>query len=149
MVLSSFCHFQAHLWLSNILSGAARVFSGALENTCSYRAVLKMLQYVTYRIVLHWSSWVGSLGRLLGNFGGSWYLLPRAAENIDTSWCNHCTALQETWNSVHRSSSQYFISTRHCLYDTPSCYNHKKIRYTIIWHVLSTYVNLYIYIQSI
>jgi hypothetical protein len=98
-----------------VLSVCARAFSRTLESTCSDRGAFRILQVLTIRIGVK----LGLLRPLLRSAGD---LVPYSLT----------------------SGALGSITTRHFIDCNGLCSSH-KIRYTIIWHVLSMSLYMYTY----
>jgi len=113
------------LELCKVFSDSARAFSRASESTCSDGGAFRMLRNLNIRIVIFWSSCAGP------------WLASRAAktsvQDLQETWCRILTPVVLTVPYPQGISSIILV-----------CYSH-KIRYIILWHVLSKSLYIYTY----
>lgn len=105
VLLTNSIYFQARLQYSMVLSDDTRRFWNSLESTCCSGGMLKMLYYLTYRIVKWWKSW------------DFWTGVVEMLRTAETSvqlwkrlyiWCNTLTTVSCRVISQHRIRSITF-----------------------------------------
>jgi len=117
---------QPPLELWNVLPDSARAFAGASEGTCSNGGAFRIQRDMTIRIVRFSSCWVLCVG------------LRETSRAAKTS----AQALRETWRRILTAVVPRVPKPPGIWCIIFVCYSH-KIRYIMIWHVIST--SLYIH----